>query len=1183
MNVNYRKLERNSIVFDPGTTFNVFNDKIPRVRVYSGKEVKIHQLQGHHMHSKYVDTLDFGSGIYFPKGDVSLLSQNKVKQHFKIVFDDNKDEYTLTHRETFDEFIFRPNEDGLYVLMKIKRNDHVRLNFAKAETTDAKKELIWKIHRILAHPSESAMIRSLKSDSFQDYQISSNDIRKARLQTCPFCLVGKMDKRRSRTKPRYDRIDKYTLKPGEHLHVDVVYVKKEDGKQQLYLLFVDEATKFMIAERIRGRDSQTLFQTCSLVAKHFKLPQITIHSDRELGISASRLALFSENINLVQVGAGQHERICENAMRTLRSKFRALLFSFEYDFPQECYPHLFEYVVFVNNLTANKKTGDKLPLEIISGKLFDIRYLNYEFGQLGYFYNANATSSYEQRSNPGILLGWNYESSSVTGLIFKEKRNEIVSTAKFEPTVLETLPLKLKEELSPYSSVSIIDPPKEVRSSMGIIRRDRPHATVELSPVPRAAEVGSRQDSEEALQVNPNISNKVGTTAQHPKRSRMLSCSIDNNRDANISMHSGIATQDENSIRGSDDQKSEYYSPKTSLNDDALTCDAVSHSDEAPTEGQLLKGLRKRKKLDYKALAGLKPEGRVNTAILDPTFEGVKYDYVDYAYLAKANVASRIEIVLLTKDHLDHRKQVQLLKSGETRKAIERELTQMLKHQVFIPIKPSDVINIDKDKLIPSKLFTTKKIGPDGSFIKVKARLVAGGHQEYVDPTNDTFSPTVKPETVTIILNVAAAKDLDIDIMDVDAAFLEASLTKEIYVKLDPHTSKYLCAMKPEYKEFLLENGTIVVKLLKAMYGLKESSKEWYNHLTNILKSHGYIQSLNDSAMLLKDLPDGTKHIVLIYVDDILSVGNAEARENFRKIMRKSFKGITCEENPQVLQYLGMVIRRNRKMRSMFIHQPGFIEEIIKEFGLTKDETSPTPSNERLFDHSKDDVVVDGTKFRSRLMKLMFLSRTRPDIKLTLVYLTTRMQNPTTADELKLLRVAKYLNGTKDLGLYIKPNTLSLYCSADASFASHPDMKGHSGVAISLGDRNAPFHTSSKKQRLVSKSSTEAEIIALESATSELLWSKCVLEELGYPQRTIPIEQDNKSAMVIMRRGPGKMGKSKSIQVKYYWITQKIEDGTIRLEYIPSKMILTDGLTKPLIGASFYAWRRAILNMNDNH
>ena len=68
--------------------------------------------------------------------------------------------------------------------------------------------------------------------------------------------------------------------------------------------------------------------------------------------------------------------------------------------------------------------------------------------------------------------------------------------------------------------------------------------------------------------------------------------------------------------------------------------------------------------------------------------------------------------------------------------------------------------------------------------------------------------------------------------------------------------------------------------------------------------------------------------------------------------------------------------------------------------------------------------------------------------------------------------------------------------------------------------------------------------------------------------------------MLILQRGPGKMGKSKSFQVKYYWITEKVQDKTIQLKYVPSKVILADGLTKPLIGSNFYEWRRCILNMD---
>ena len=241
----------------------------------------------------------------------------------------------------------------------------------------------------------------------------------------------------------------------------------------------------------------------------------------------------------------------------------------------------------------------------------------------------------------------------------------------------------------------------------------------------------------------------------------------------------------------------------------------------------------------------------------------------------------------------------------------------------------------------------------------------------------------------------------------------------------------------------------------------------------------------------------------------------------------------------------------------MFVYQPGFLEEILKPFNLRKDDTSPTPATDKLFTNTSNDDKGDEKKFRSVLMKLMFLTRTRPDIKLPVVYLSTKMQNPTKGDEQNLMRIIKYLNGTKEFGLYIKPNSLMLYCSTDASYASHQDLKGHSGAIVSIGNPNAPIHTLSKKQRIVTKSSTEAEILALESATDEILWSKRVLDELGHPQNTVPIEQDNKSAMIIVKRGPGKMGKSKSIQIKYYWITQKVEDGTISLKYIPSKQVGT--------------------------
>ena len=83
-------------------------------------------------------------------------------------------------------------------------------------------------------------------------------------------------------------------------------------------------------------------------------------------------------------------------------------------------------------------------------------------------------------------------------------------------------------------------------------------------------------------------------------------------------------------------------------------------------------------------------------------------------------------------------------------------------------------------------------------------------------------------------------------------------------------------------------------------------------------------------------------------------------------------------------------------------------------------------------------------------MKLMFLTRTRPDIKLPVVYLSTKMQNPTKGDEQNLIRIIRYLNGTKELGLYIKPNSLNVVADAsDATCSTATTNLGVSSVCVS--------------------------------------------------------------------------------------------------------------------------------------
>jgi len=180
-----------------------------------------------------------------------------------------------------------------------------------------------------------------------------------------------------------------------------------------------------------------------------------------------------------------------------------------------------------------------------------------------------------------------------------------------------------------------------------------------------------------------------------------------------------------------------------------------------------------------------------------------------------------------------------------------------------------------------------------------------------------------------------------------------------------------------------------------------------------------------------------------------------------------------------------------------------------------------------------------------------------------------------------MIRVAEYLNGTQDLGLVIRASDMIMVAAADAAYGVHADRKSHSGWALRYGEKNAPFDASSKKQALVTDSSTAAELVALQAVAKEVLWMRGVLDEMGYHQaEPTKIEQDNKACILIASRGRKRdVNLSKAVDIKYFWISDKIEEGEIELKWIDTEDLIADGLTKPLVGAKFKKWRDRILNI----
>jgi hypothetical protein len=198
-------------------------------------------------------------------------------------------------------------------------------------------------------------------------------------------------------------------------------------------------------------------------------------------------------------------------------------------------------------------------------------------------------------------------------------------------------------------------------------------------------------------------------------------------------------------------------------------------------------------------------------------------------------------------------------------------------------------------------------------------------------------------------------------------------------------------------------------------------------------------------------------------------------------------------------------------------------------------------------------------------------------------FLTTRVQAPTYDDLIKLNRVLKYLNKTKDRVLKLKiGSTVFVHAYVDAAFGVHDqDGKSHTGAIIGIGDALAILVKSNKQKLIVTKSSTEAELIAVTDVMGDILDLKGFVEEMGYgvsgTETDTILYQDNQSTIQLMKTGPPSDSKSKHVRIRTFWLKEQIETGDLRVLYMPTEDMIADGLTKPLQGASFKKFADSIL------
>jgi hypothetical protein len=158
-----------------------------------------------------------------------------------------------------------------------------------------------------------------------------------------------------------------------------------------------------------------------------------------------------------------------------------------------------------------------------------------------------------------------------------------------------------------------------------------------------------------------------------------------------------------------------------------------------------------------------------------------------------------------------------------------------------MPVKWNDLSKDQRKKVIKSHMFLNKKF-EDGKFVKMKARLVVDGRIQDHMVYPDYSSPTVKMKSVMTCLKLAATKSWDLTKVDIRGTYLCASINKsdEVYMMLDRSMTTMCNDWMPDMKEYIREDGKLIVKLDKALYGLIQSARLWYNELSGFSLSRGF-------------------------------------------------------------------------------------------------------------------------------------------------------------------------------------------------------------------------------------------------------------------------------------------------------------------------------------------------------
>uniref|UniRef100_A0A6N2KS35 Reverse transcriptase Ty1/copia-type domain-containing protein n=1 Tax=Salix viminalis TaxID=40686 RepID=A0A6N2KS35_SALVM len=294
--------------------------------------------------------------------------------------------------------------------------------------------------------------------------------------------------------------------------------------------------------------------------------------------------------------------------------------------------------------------------------------------------------------------------------------------------------------------------------------------------------------------------------------------------------------------------------------------------------------------------------------------------------------------------------------------------------------------------------------------------------------------------------------------------------------------------------------------------------------------------------------------------------------EEFKSAMKDEFD---MTDLGRMKYFLGAEVTQNNE--GIFISQRKYAQDVLLRFEMNNSNATKTPmvSGVKL---TKDEAGtrVDATQYKQMIGSLMYLTVSRSNLMYVMSLVSRYMETPTEVHMMAVKRILRYIKGTSELGIHYRrgEEIEGIVAYSDSDYAGDlDDRRSTPGYVFMMGTGVVAW--CSKKQAMVTLSTTEAEFISAAVCACQVIWMLRVLNHLGWEQESCKIYCDN-SSTIKLSRNPIMHGRSKHIAIQYHFLRDLAKDGVVELKYCNTQNQTADIMTKPLKLDSFIKLREQL-------